>query len=222
MKAMILAAGKGERMRPLTLHTPKPLLPVAGKPLIQWHMESLRASGVKDLIINHAWLGEQLEEYFADGAPLGVHIRWSPEGEPLETGGGIFKALDLLGAAPFLLVNGDVWAPFDFSTLTLAPGKLAHLVLVDTPAFKPQGDFVLSEGLVRNPQGAAPMLTYSGLAVIHPDLFAGQQPGAFALAPLLRRAADAGLVSGEYFSGPWVDVGTPERLAAADRLAQGR
>lgn len=220
MKAMILAAGKGERMRPLTLHTPKPLLPVAGKPLIQWHMEALQRAGLTTLVINHAWLGAQLEAYFGDGAALGVKIRWSPEDQPLETGGGIFNALELLGSEPFVLVNGDVWTQFDFSTLSLAPGKLAHLVLVDTPSFKDQGDFGLSDGLVSNPRNGSESLTYSGLAVIHPQLFAGQQAGAFALAPLLRRAADAGQVSGEYFSGPWVDVGTPERLADADRLAQ--
>lgn len=221
MKAMILAAGKGERMRPLTLHTPKPLLPVAGKPLIQWHMEGLRRAGVTDLVINHAWLGEQLEAHFADGAALDVTIQWSPEGEPLETGGGIFKALPLLGDQPFVLVNGDIWSPFEFAGLQLPAGKLAHLVLVDNPSFKTQGDFVLVQGDVRNPSGSAQALTYSGLAVLHPQLFEGQQGGAFALAPLLRQAADAGLVSGEYFSGPWVDVGTPERLADASRLAQG-
>lgn len=221
MKAMILAAGKGERMRPLTLHTPKPLLPVAGKPLIQWHMEGLRQAGVTDLVINHAWLGEQLEAHFADGAALDVAIQWSPEGEPLETGGGIFKALPLLGDQPFVLVNGDIWTRFEFAGLQLPAGKLAHLVLVDNPSFKAQGDFVLVQGEVRNPSDSIPALTYAGLAVIHPLLFQGQQGGEFALAPLLRQAADAGLVSGQYFTGPWVDVGTPERLADASRLAQG-
>lgn len=221
MKAMILAAGKGERMRPLTLHTPKPLLLVADKPLIQWHIEALRQAGLTELVINHAWLGEQLEAYFADGANLDVAIQWSAEGEPLETGGGIFKALPLLGSDPFVLVNGDVWAPFEFAGLRLPAGKLAHLVLVDNPSFKAQGDFALTHGEVHNPSSNAPALTYSGLAVLHPRLFAEQQGGAFALAPLLRQAADAGLVSGEYFAGPWVDVGTPERLADAALLAQG-
>lgn len=221
MKAMILAAGKGERMRPLTMHTPKPLLPVAGKPLIQWHIEGLRRSGLTELVINHAWLGEQLEAHFADGAALDVSIQWSAEQEPLETGGGIFKALPLLGDDPFLLVNGDVWAPFDFACLCLPAGKMAHLVLVDNPAFKAQGDFALLQGAVHNPAPDMPALTYSGLAVLHPRLFEGQQGGAFALAPLLRQAANAGLVTGEYFAGPWVDVGTPERLAEATRLARG-
>lgn len=221
MKAMILAAGKGERMRPLTLHTPKPLLPVAGKPLIQWHIEALRQAGLTELVINHAWLGEQLEAHLVDGSALHVAIQWSAEGEPLETGGGIFKALPLLGDKPFVLVNGDVWAPFEFAGLRLPAGKLAHLVLVDNPAFKAQGDFILVHGEVRNPSGNTQALTYSGLAVLDPQLFEGQQAGAFALAPLLRRAAEAGLVSGEYFPGPWVDVGTPERLADASRLALG-
>ncbi|WP_022961612.1 N-acetylmuramate alpha-1-phosphate uridylyltransferase MurU [Halopseudomonas pelagia] len=221
MKAMILAAGKGERMRPLTLHTPKPLLPVAGKPLIQWHIEALRAAGVTDLVINHAWLGEQLEQHFAAGAALGVSIQWSPEGEPLETGGGIFKALGLLGEQPFLLVNGDVWVPFEFAGLALPDGMLAHLVLVDNPEFKTTADFVLVDGALSNPQPGEQGLTYSGLAVLHPKLFEHERAGAFALAPLLRRAADTGRLSGEYFAGPWVDVGTPARLADAERLAQG-
>lgn len=218
---MILAAGKGERMRPLTLDTPKPLLPVAGKPLIQWHIEALRRAGLTDLVINHAWLGEQLEAYFADGAVLQVSIQWSAEGAPLETGGGIFKALTLLGDQPFVLVNGDVWTSFEFAGLRLPAGKLAHLVLVDNPSFKAQGDFVLQGDQVHNPSADTPALTYAGLAVLHPRLFDGQQAGAFALAPLLRRAAAAGLVSGEYYAGPWIDVGTPERLAQAGRLATG-
>ncbi|MFO7705439.1 MAG: nucleotidyltransferase family protein [Halopseudomonas sp.] len=221
MKAMILAAGKGERMRPLTLHTPKPLLPVAGKPLLQWHIEALRRAGLTDLVINHAWLGEQLEAHFADGAALQMRIQWSAEGAPLETGGGIFKALRLLGDQPFVLVNGDVWTSFEFAGLRLPAGKLAHLVLVDNPSFKAQGDFVLLGDQVHNPSGDTPALTYAGLAVLHPQLFEGQQAAAFALAPLLRRAAEAGLVSGEYYAGPWIDVGTPERLAQAGRLASG-
>ena len=134
MKAMILAAGKGERMRPLTLHTPKPLLKVGDKPLLQWHIEALAAAGLRELVINHAWLGEQIESTFGDGAALGVQIAWSAEGEPLETGGGIHRALSLLGDGPFVLVNGDVWTRFDFAHLSLPPGKLAHLVLIDNPA----------------------------------------------------------------------------------------
>lgn len=224
MKAMILAAGKGERMRPLTLHTPKPLIPVGGKPLIEWHLQALAAAGLTDLVINHAWLGEKLVAALGDGRSCGVRISWSAEGEPLETGGGILRALPLLGSEPFVLVNGDIWTDFDFSGLALPAGKLAHLVLIDNPGHKQSGDFCLQAGLVRNPGELGegkPALTYSGIAVLSPELFNGRQEGSFALAPLLRNAATAGLVSGEYFAGIWLDVGTPERLAEAERLAGG-
>jgi MurNAc alpha-1-phosphate uridylyltransferase len=219
MKAMILAAGKGERMRPLTLHTPKPLIPVAGKPLIAWHLQALARADLTDLVVNHAWLGEQLVAALGDGAQFGVRIHWSAESEPLETGGGIQQALSVLGEAPFVLVNADIWTAFDFTGLRLPSGKHAHLVLVDNPVHKTVGDFHLQEGLVSNPLEGASALTYSGIAVLSPQLFAGHEAGAFALAPLLRAAADRGLVSGEYFSGKWLDVGTPERLAEAERLA---
>ena len=199
MKAMILAAGKGERMRPLTLHTPKPLIPVAGKPLIQWHLQALARAGLTDLVVNHAWLGEQLVAALGDGTSLGVRIQWSAE--------------------PFVLVNGDIWTAFDFTGLCLPPGKHAHLVLVDNPIHKAVGDFHLAGVRVNNPLEGASTLTYSGIAVLSPQLFAGYEAGAFALAPLLRAAADRGLVSGEYFSGIWLDVGTPERLVEAERLA---
>ncbi|QJD59401.1 nucleotidyltransferase family protein [Pseudomonas sp. gcc21] len=222
MKAMILAAGKGERMRPLTLTTPKPLLPVAGKPLIQWHIEALAEAGMPRLVINHAWLGEQLERRFGNGDDFGVQISWSAEGEPLETAGGILRALPLLGEAPFLLVNGDIFTDFDFSGMRCDRDSLAHLVLVDNPAHKDQGDFVLVDGQIRNPQPGEAALTYSGIAVLHPALFDGLKPGAAALALLLRRAADQGRVTGQHFSGVWIDVGTPERLAEADRQAQAR
>lgn len=215
---MILAAGKGERMRPLTLTTPKPLLPIAGKPLIEWHIESLARAGIVDLVINHAWLGEKLQSALGDGSRLGVHISWSPEGEPLETGGGIHRALPLLGSDPFVLVNGDIWTRFDFGALQLAPGRLAHLVLVDNPAYKLHGDFVLQAGAVSNPTQTEG-LTFSGISIIHPALFDGSDAGAFALAPLLRAAAAAGQVSGEHYRGTWIDVGTPERLEDASRLA---
>ena len=220
MKAMLLAAGKGERMRPLTLHTPKPLLRVADKPLLQWHMEALRRAGLCELVINHAWLGEQLEAHFGSGEPLGVRISWSAEGEPLETAGGILKALPLLGDAPFLLVNGDVWCDIDFAALQLPSGQLAQLVLVDNPPHKAVGDFCLSDGLVSNPLAGQPSLTYSGIAVLSPGLFAGLAAGPQPLAPLLRAAASRGLVSGEHYTGCWVDVGTPERLQQVNDLAQ--
>lgn len=220
MKAMLLAAGKGERMRPLTLETPKPLLPVAGKPLLQWHIEALARAGITQLVINHAWLGDQLETHFADGAALGVQLQWSREVEPLETGGGIRQALPLLGDQPFVLVNGDIWTDFDFSRLQLPAGKLAHLVLIDNPAHNPSGDFILREGRVTNPVGGQAGLTYSGIAVIDPALVADQVPGRFALAPLLRAAANDGLLGGEYFAGSWIDVGTPERLQQATDIAE--
>ena len=223
MKSMILAAGKGERMRPLTLHTPKPLLPVAGKPLIQWHIEALQRAGLDRLVINHAWLGEQLEAAFGNGAAYGVQINWSPEDLPLETAGGILRALPLLGGEPFVLVNGDVWTDFDFSGLRLPEGRLAHLVLVDNPPFKARGDFLLGEGVIANPvteaeQGRA--LTYSGIAVLSPQLFDGLIDGPQPLAPLLRAAAERGLVSGERYAGNWIDVGTPERLRQAEQHAR--
>lgn len=219
MKAMILAAGKGERMRPLTLHTPKPLIPVAGKPLIHWHLQALARAGLTDLVVNHAWLGDQLVAALGDGGAFGVNIRWSAEREPLETGGGIHRALPLLGSEPFVLVNGDIWTAFDFTGLRLPHGKLAHLVLVDNSRHKQVGDFHLQEGQVSNPRDGMPALTYSGIAVLSPGLFAGYEAGAFALTPLLRAAAGQGLVSGEHFSGIWLDVGTPDRLDEAERLA---
>lgn len=221
MKAMILAAGRGERMRPLTDHTPKPLLPVGGKPLIQYHVEALARAGVRDLVINHAHLGERIEATLGTGEAWGVRIRYSPEGQgqALETGGGIFKALPLMGEAPFLVVNGDIWSDLDFSCCRLASGDLAHLVLVDNPPHHPGGDFCLRAGRVAN--AGESRLTFSGVGVYHPALFAGCQPGAFPLAPLLRRTCDQGRVSGEHFRGRWLDVGTPARLAELDRLLGG-
>lgn len=216
MKAMILAAGKGERMRPLTLHTPKPLLPVAGKALIEYHIAALAAAGITELVINHAWLGQQIEAALGDGSRYGVCITYSPESEPLETGGGIFRALPLLGDEPFVLVNGDVWTDYDFSRLALPPGRLAHLVLVDNPGHHPEGDFALEQAQVRI--DGKSRLTYSGIAVLHPQLFAGCAAGAFRLAPLLREAMAHGQVSGEHYAGHWLDVGTVERLAQADAL----
>lgn len=218
MKAMILAAGKGERMRPLTLHTPKPLVPVAGVPLIEYHLRALAAAGFTEVVINHAWLGQQIEAYLGDGAQLGLSIRYSPEGEPLETGGGIYKALPLLGEAPFALINGDIWTEYDFSRLPTSLPGLVHLVLVDNPEHHGKGDFCLNAGQVEDTEAGLPTLTYSGIAVLHPKLFDGCQAGAFKLAPLFRQAISKGLVSGEHFTGQWVDVGTLERLAEVERL----
>ncbi len=213
MKAMILAAGRGERMRPLTDNTPKPLLKVAGKPLIVWHLEALARAGVQEVIINHAWLGEQIPQALGDGGRWGLKIRYSAEGElGLETGGGIFKALPLLGEAPFLLVNGDVFTDInlaDWVQRGLAEEMLAHLCLVDNPEHHAQGDFSLNpQGLVRD----APSLTFAGVSLISPALLAQCQPGRFPLAPLLRQAMQRHQVSGEHHRGFWLDVGTVQRL----------
>ncbi|AZL66637.1 MULTISPECIES: N-acetylmuramate alpha-1-phosphate uridylyltransferase MurU [Pseudomonas] len=218
MKAMILAAGKGERMRPLTLHTPKPLVPAAGKPLIEYHLEALARAGFTEVVINHAWLGQQIEDHLGDGSRFGLRLRYSPEGEPLETGGGIFKALPLLGDAPFVLVNGDIWTDYDFSALQAPLQGLAHLVLVDNPGHHGRGDFRLLGELVTDGDDAPGTLTFSGISVLDPALFDACQPGAFKLAPLLRKAMAAGQVSGEHYRGHWVDVGTVERLADVERL----
>ncbi|TWH64431.1 MurNAc alpha-1-phosphate uridylyltransferase [Azomonas agilis] len=220
MKAMILAAGKGERMRPLTLHTPKPLLPVAGVPLIEYHIRALQSAGFTELVINHAWLGAQIEAHLGDGSAFNLHIQYSAEGEPLETGGGIFKALPLLGDQPFVIVNGDIWTDYPFAQLHRPLQGLAHLVLVNNPEHHPTGDFALTTaGQVQEDSDS--LLTYSGIAVLHPRLFTQSQAGAFKLAPLLRQAMSAGQVTGEHYLGHWIDVGTPERLQAASVLARG-
>jgi MurNAc alpha-1-phosphate uridylyltransferase len=218
MKAMILAAGKGERMRPLTLHTPKPLVRAGGVPLIEYHLRALRDAGFTEVVINHAWLGQQIEDYLGDGRQLGLSIRYSPEGEPLETGGGIFRALALLGDEPFVVVNGDIWTDYDFRLLRKPLTGLGHLVLIDNPAHNPDGDFSLLDGQVCSQSGQGSRLTYSGIAVLDPRLFAGCTDGPFRLAPVLRAAMDEGLVSGEHFNGCWVDVGTHERLAHVEQL----
>lgn len=220
MRAMILAAGRGARMRPLTDTRPKPLLEVGGKALIVWHIERLVAAGITELVINHAHLGRQIELALGDGAAWGVRIRYSPEREALETGGGIRQALPLLGDAPFLVVNGDIWCDFELHGLVREPAGLAHLVLVDNPAHHPDGDFHLVGGDVREQGG--PRLTFSGIGVYRPVLFAGEPPGTFPLAPLLRAAMRAGAVTGEHHAGCWTDVGTPARLAALrQQLAAG-
>lgn len=219
MRAMILAAGRGERMRELTLSTPKPLLSVAGKPLIEHHLQRLARAGVTEIVINTSWLGEQIRDVLGDGSRLGVSLRFTIEPERLDSGGGIFNALPLLGDAPFLLVNGDVWTDIDLATLTLQrETDLAMLVMVDNPEHHPRGDFVVdAEGRVH--AEGQPRLTYSGIAVLSPRLFEGCQPGIFPLAPLLRNAMQKGEAGGRYHRGQWLDVGTPERLAEAGRLA---
>ncbi|GLH20147.1 mannose-1-phosphate guanylyltransferase [Pseudomonas atacamensis] len=220
MKAMILAAGKGERMRPLTLTTPKPLVRAAGVPLIEYHLRALAAAGFTEIVINHAWLGQQIEDHLGDGSRFGLSIQYSPEGEPLETGGGIFRALSLLDDDAFLVVNGDIWTDYDFSVLHQPINGLAHLVLADNPPHHPKGDFTLIDGKVQDGEPDAQTLTYSGIAVLHPQLFDGCSDGAFKLAPLLRNAMAKGEVTGERLKGHWVDVGTYERLAEAEALIE--
>jgi len=222
MKAMILAAGKGERMRPLTLHTPKPLVRAGGVPLIEYHIAALAKAGFEQIVINHAWLGQQIEDHLGDGQRFGVQLSYSPEGEPLETGGGILRALPLLGDEPFVIVNGDVWTDYDFACLRRPIEGLAHLVLVNNPVQHPLGDFVLNDGKVRDGLPGEAQLTYSGICILHPALFANCQPGAFKLAPLFRQAMGQAQVSGEHFTGQWIDVGTHERLADVERLLTER
>ncbi|QER39487.1 nucleotidyltransferase family protein [Acinetobacter suaedae] len=224
MKAMILAAGLGNRMRPLTLHTPKPLLEVGGKPLIVWHIEKLQKVGVTEIVINTAWLGDKLVAALGDGSQFGVTILWSHEGEGLETAGGIINALPLLGNEPFILVNGDVWTTMDFAPLLdIGLGaKQAHLVLVDNPPQHLKGDFILANDLAYTfeQEQLGEALTYSGVAVLAPQMFAGLEHGKRPLAPLLKEAMSAGQVSAEKLQGVWVDVGTPERLKQLDQQIQ--
>lgn len=217
MKAMILAAGRGDRMRPLTDTTPKPLLRIGGQTMIERHVHALARAGITELVINYAHLGEQIEQALGNGHAYGVEISYSPEtGGALETGGGIFNALPLLGSDPFLVVNSDIWTDFAFEQLPSWPDGLAHLVMVDNPEQHPQGDFSLSAGLLSS-RGPV-MLTFSGIGVYRPELFSGCTAGAFPLAPLLRRAMDDRQVSGEHYRGSWFDIGTPERLDAVNRV----
>jgi len=217
MKAMILAAGRGERMRPLTDDTPKPLLRIGGQTLIERHIHALAQAGFTELVINHAHLGEQIVAALGDGNAYGVEIRYSAEIPPaLETGGGIFNALPLLGDDPFLVLNADIWTDFPLAELPRQIEGLAHLVLVDNPEHHPEGDFSLSAGLVS--QVGPAMLTFGGIGVYRPELFKGCAAGAFPLAPLLRQAMDDERVSGEHYQGSWFDIGTPERLEAVNRV----
>ncbi len=218
MKAMILAAGRGERMRPLTDSVPKPLLQAGGKPLIAWTIEALVRAGFTELVINHAHLGERIEAALGDGSAWGASIRYSPEGAALETAGGIVKALPLLGEA-FLVVNGDIYSDIDYRGLArLQRGtELAHIVLVPNPPHNPSGDFALEGGRLRN--RGEPMLTFSGIGVYRAELFRGLVTGEPAkLAPLLRAAAHRGRAGGGIHAGVWQDIGTPQRLAKLDRM----
>lgn len=220
MRAMILAAGRGERMRPLTDSCPKPLLTVAGKPLLVWHLERLARAGYREIVINHAHLGEMIEGMLGDGSAWGLSIRYSPEPPgALETAGGIRQALPLLGGAPFLVVNGDIFCDWDFARAgdALAMADLIHLVLAPNPSHHAGGDFVLDGR--RLVEGEGPKLTYAGIGVYRPELFAGLEAGRPAkLAPLLYGAIGAGRAGGELHAGRWTDVGTPQRLADLDSL----
>jgi MurNAc alpha-1-phosphate uridylyltransferase len=234
MKALVFAAGLGERMRPLTLTTPKPLLEAGGKPLIVWHLEKLAAIGVDEVVVNTSWLAPRFEQVLGDGARWGLRLHYLFEGDtPLETGGGMWNALDALspGDTPFVAVNGDIWTDYDFARLPREPAGLAHLVLVDNPGHNTRGDFALHGDYVHSE--GSPLLTFSGIGVYRPALFnhwrdvIGDAPGAdaapprFKLAPLLRHAMRNDGVTGEHHAGRWTDVGTPERLEQLDRALRG-
>lgn len=217
MKAMILAAGRGERMRPLTDSTAKPLLPVGGKPLIQHHIEALAAAGIRDIVINLAWQGAMLRAALGDGSQFGVHIAYSDEGDAaLETGGGVFKALPLLGEAPFLVLSGDIWTDYPLvrAASLLAAGDVAHFVVVPNPDFHSRGDFGLRAGRMTE---AGERYTYANVGVFSPEFFASCQPGRFALAPLMYEWIGKQRVSGELYTGRWYNIGTPSQLAELDR-----
>ncbi|MFZ3018489.1 MAG: nucleotidyltransferase family protein [Gallionella sp.] len=223
MRAMLLAAGRGERMRPLTDHTPKPLLEVGGKPIIVWHIEQLVKAGITELVVNHAHLGHLIEAALGDGSRYGAHIRYSPEASALETAGGIANAMPLLGGEPFAVINGDVFCDYDFSRLPAIADNLgdddAHLVMVDNPEHNPKGDFVLHASRITNSVLGTrhSALTFSGIGVYRPELFAHIARGSVApLGLLLRERIAAGRVGGEHHRGWWVDVGTPQRLAELD------
>jgi MurNAc alpha-1-phosphate uridylyltransferase len=218
---MVMAAGRGERMRPITDTLPKPLVPVAGKPLIGWHLERLARAGIKEVVINLSWLGDRIKAALGDGRDYGLSIAYSEEGPvPLETGGGIFQALSLLGTGPFLVVNGDTWSDIDYAHLALENGADGRIVLVDNPTHNTRGDFGLEGDLVVDQQ--FDRFTYSGVGVYRPEFFAGCSPGRFPMLPLMRRAIAARALRGQLHHGEWCDVGTPERLASLDAEVRAR
>ncbi len=222
MRAMILAAGRGERMRPLTDTLPKPLLEVGGKPLIQYHLEALGQAGIRDIVINLAWQGELIRGALGDGQRFGVQIRYSDEpAGALETGGGILAALPLLGPGPFLVISGDIWSDFALASCIdrLAADDVAHFVVAPNPGFHAQGDFGLESGRLVD---RAPRFTYANIGVLRAEFFAGRQPGRFALAPLMFEWIRQGRVSGELFLGRWHNLGTPMQLAQLDAELRAR
>lgn len=221
MRAMILAAGRGERMRPLTDTRPKPLLEVGGKPLIQYHLEGLARAGIKDVVINLAWQGELIRRALDDGERFGLRICYSEEPEgALETGGGVLAALPLLGAGPFVVISGDVWTDFPLESLgrRLASNDVAHFVLVPNPEFHAQGDFGLDGGRLLD---RAPRYTYANIGVLCAEFFADRQPGRFPLAPLMFEWIRRGRVSGELYRGRWHNLGTPMQLTQLDAELRG-
>ena len=216
MKCMILAAGKGKRLRPLTARIPKPLINITGKPLIEHHLNRLKASGYKEVVINLSHLGDMIQKRLGDGQRFGLNITYSHEGdEPLGTAGGITRALPLLGNEPFLVISGDIWCDHSLSFTELPHGKRAHLVLVDNPPHNPAGDFAYNHDKISNTGKNS--LTFSGIGIYDPALFAGYPANKLALAPVLHTAVDNGLVSAEHFTGKWFDIGTPARLERAER-----
>lgn len=221
MRAMVLAAGRGERMRPITDTLPKPLVPVAGKPLIGYHLERLAAAGITEVVVNLSWLGEKIRAVLGDGRDYRVSITYSDEGPvPLETGGGIFKALPLLGPGPFLVVNGDTWSDINYGRVGLDDDVNGRIVLVANPTHNPRGDFGLEGDVVVDRE--VDRFTYSGVGVYRPEFFGGCSPGKFPMLPLLKRAITARLLRGELYRGEWCDVGTPERLATLDAEVRAR
>lgn len=223
---MILAAGLGQRMRPLTDSLPKPLLPVAGKPLLQYHLEALRRAGIREVVINLAYLGHKIREFVDDGSDFDLQVSYSPEPEPLETGGGVLRALPLLGEAPFLLINGDVWSDYSLSPLTtrqLSTDQLGHLVLVPNPDFHPNGDFALrDDGILVDDRPDLPCYTFAGISLLRPALVANycQRREKFPLGEALRAAIARKQLTAEVYNGMWSDIGTPERLWALEQQLQ--
>lgn len=217
MKAMILAAGKGERMRPLTSTTPKPLLTVAGKPLLVHHLQALARAGIKDVVINAWYLGEQIVELIGSGARFGLNIRYSVEEQLMDTGGGIAQCLPLLGSEPFIVLSADIFTDFAFNTLPSAPAGLAHLIMVDNPAYHPNGDFFLDKGSLKM-HGETNKFTYANIGVFRPEFFVGAPQGPFPLRDLLFKHIAQDLVKGQYFSGLWYNIGTPADLELANSL----
>jgi len=217
---MILAAGRGERLRPITDETPKPLIEVGGQSLLERHLNSLRAVGVTTVVINLGWLGDRIVERLGAGSQYGLEVIYSQEGDDiLETGGGIHKALPMLGNEPFLVVNGDIYTDMPIPDVSIDSETLGHLVMVPTPDYRDSGDFNIEAGLIRNAADAA--CTFSGVAVYRPEFFDGCEAGRFSIAPMLRAAADRGRLTGSLYQGLWADAGTPERLEALRESLQG-